>query len=141
MDLGVVFKKLPKEIRKIVIYVFENVVPATKESFTLDSLMGLDNMYLKRIKRCIVGNSMPENDKGIILSQWVRTGFGYRCGVVMNFKPFHDLVKRGVNPDKAWKKTKEKILARARYGTWRKDFYVAGPDEQGQRYCHMDEIK
>jgi len=64
-----------------------------------------------------------------------------RCGMLANYSPFLKLVKDGVPADEAWEQTKSKIRSRTKYGTWKKDFFVAEPDEQGQRYCHINEIK
>ena len=61
--------------------------------------------------------------------------------MLLNYGPYQRLVKKGESPKKAWEKTKEKILARAKYGTWKKDYFVAEPDERGQKYCHINEIK
>ena len=61
--------------------------------------------------------------------------------MLLNYAPYHRLVKKGLAPEKAWEKSKDRILSRAKYGTWKKDYYVAEPDERGQRYCHINEIK
>ncbi|GMH35111.1 hypothetical protein BSKO_02979 [Bryopsis sp. KO-2023] len=62
------------------------------------------------------------------------------CGVLMNYGPFHKLLDKGENPGAAWDKTKDKIFESAKYGTWKKDYFVSGPEETG-RFCHINEIK
>lgn len=61
--------------------------------------------------------------------------------MVLGFGPYQRLVKGGEDPAVAWEKTKDKIYSRAKFGTWRKDYFIADPDEKGQRYCHINEIK
>ena len=61
--------------------------------------------------------------------------------MVLNIGPYLRRVKNGEAPGEAWEKSQEKIFGRAKYGTWRKDYFVAEPDERGHRYCHINEIK
>eukprot|EP00803_Ostreobium_quekettii_P009913 evm.model.scf_942EXC.5 EVM.evm.TU.scf_942EXC.5 scf_942EXC:31247-37403(+) len=64
------------------------------------------------------------------------------CGMVVNMGSFLNAVKKGEDPESAWDKMKEKIYSQAKFGTWRKDYFVAEPDSSGSgRFCHINEIK
>lgn len=58
----------------------------------------------------------------------------------MDYKQYHKLLGKGVDPDEAWEQSKDAILEGAKYGTWKKDYFVSGPEESG-RFCHINEIK
>ena len=54
--------------------------------------------------------------------------------------PYHNRLKEGVEPSKAWEQSKDDIDAAARYGTWQKDFFLSKPEETGH-FCHAMEIR
>lgn len=61
------------------------------------------------------------------------------CGVLTDLSPFHKKLAKGVDPQRAWKATKDEIESKAIYGTWLRDSFVGGPDDSGQ-LCHLQEI-
>lgn len=53
---------------------------------------------------------------------------------------YHNRLKEGVEPSKAWDQSKDEMDAGARYGTWKKDFFLSKLDDSG-RFCHAMEIR
>lgn len=60
--------------------------------------------------------------------------------MLLNYTPYNELMDSGVHPYEAWEQTKDGIIEKAKYGTWKKDYFVSGPEESG-RFCHINEIK
>ena len=54
--------------------------------------------------------------------------------------PYHNRLKDGVEPSKAWDQSKDEMDQGARYGTWKKDFFLSKLDDSGQ-FCHAMEIR
>lgn len=64
----------------------------------------------------------------------------YSCGVLLNLSPLVKLQKKGKVSDKEKKQVISSIFKKAKYGTWKRDFFVAGPEKSG-RFCDINEIK
>lgn len=67
-------------------------------------------------------------------------GKRHGCGALVNTAPFLKKVEKGMDPAKAWESTREEVEKQTRYGTWKSDHFLTGPDDSG-RFCHMLEIK
>lgn len=63
-----------------------------------------------------------------------------RCGALIDQGPFMKKMEKGMDPDKAWRESREEVEKKTRYGTWQADMFLHGPDSSGE-FCHMMEIK
>ncbi len=63
-----------------------------------------------------------------------------RCGSVTNMSPYRQRLEEGVDPDEAWEQSKDGIDENSRYGTWRADYFLSKPADNGH-FCHANEIR
>lgn len=63
------------------------------------------------------------------------------CGMEIGMAAYNQLVRHGVPPEEAWRRTKAESGDDVLTGTWSRDFLVhEGPDDKTRRYCTRAEI-
>ena len=63
-----------------------------------------------------------------------------RCGALIDQGPYLKKVEKGMDPAKAWEQSRNEIEKKTVYGTWKRDYFLMGPDNSGD-LCHLAEIK
>ena len=65
-----------------------------------------------------------------------------RCGALYNLGPFYRELRKGTNPDEAWKKSKGTILQkRVLYGRWDRNRLEADVSDDTDDICRVSDIK